>query len=122
MLPVTGLPPQITVQSTPAFALSPVGIMLNFSVLAKASETTGPVTPAALVREIGPAFASPDVALLPQPASMEPSAVAQIAPHKKLAFRRLAPERRPDIGDSTRVSIGNIRNDSYFFSLRVASR
>jgi hypothetical protein len=106
--------------------LSPAGIMLNFSVAAKAREVTGPVAPAALVMEIGPAFASPDAALPPQPASMKPSAATQIAPHrqmpaKELAFRRLGPERRSKIGDTTRISIGSIRNASYFFSLRVES-
>jgi len=31
-LPVTGLPPQVTVQFTPALAVSPIGVMLTWTI------------------------------------------------------------------------------------------
>jgi len=58
MDPVTGLPPQVTVQSTPALLLSPIGVMLNVVV---------PVTlKAVTVEETAPALAlAPEVPLHP---------------------------------------------------------
>jgi len=58
MDPVTGLPPQVTVQSTPALLLSPIGFMLNVVV---------PVTlKAVTVEETAPALAlAPEVPLHP---------------------------------------------------------
>ena len=73
MLPVTGLPPQVTTQSTPALTLSPTGIMLSFAVPAIASEVTAPLAP---VMEMGAAFA-PEMEPLPQPAIIVPSIAAQ---------------------------------------------
>ena len=56
-LPVTGLPPQVTTQSTPALMLSPVGIMLNFTAEAIASVETFPEAPRESMKLIGPAVA-----------------------------------------------------------------
>jgi len=52
MLPVTGLPPQVTIQSTPALVLSPDGIMLSFSVEATTSVLTFAVAPLESITEI----------------------------------------------------------------------
>jgi hypothetical protein len=57
ILPVTGLPPQVTTQSTPALVLSPVGIMLNFTAEAMASTESFSEAPLELMKLMGPAVA-----------------------------------------------------------------
>jgi hypothetical protein len=77
MLPVTALPPQIIVQSTPALTLSPEGIMLSDILEATARALMLPELPPALAMVIEPAFA--DAAELPpQPAISMPATRAQI--------------------------------------------
>ena len=66
MLPVTGLPSQVTVQSTPALLLSPTGIMLNFTGEPMARVVAFTAVPLELVIAIGPAVAFV-VETLPQP-------------------------------------------------------
>ena len=74
-LPVSGLPSQVTVQSTPAFSLSPRGVMLNLIVEPKASVMICCwVIPFAFVMEIRPAvpweftvFKHPTIAALSNP-------------------------------------------------------
>ena len=90
-LPVIELPPQVSVQSTPAFAVSPTGVMLSFKVFATASVVTEPVTPAALATVIGPALAPPDETLPPQPASIRTSAAIHATPHPFSRPIHLAP-------------------------------
>jgi len=82
-LPLTGFPPQVAVQSTPALMLSPVGIMLSVAVVATASEVTFAVPPLELAIKIVPAFA-PEPEPLPHPASTMPSTARQTAPHTRL--------------------------------------
>jgi hypothetical protein len=91
MLPVTGLPSQVTVQSTPALLLSPTGIMLNWNLEAKESEVIGPPTPAAFVVAMGPAFAPPIVELTPQPVNTVASAAMHTTLHPFLNPIHLAP-------------------------------
>jgi hypothetical protein len=121
MLPVVGLPPQVTVQSTPALLTSLSGVMLNCAVVATASEVI-PVVPLELVMEMEPALAEvEETELPPQPAIIIPSAVTQIAPQTKgIAFRGLRPEQT-NFSDNTRVSIGNIPKVPYFFLPTVIS-
>jgi hypothetical protein len=77
ILPVTALPPQIIVQSTPALILSPEGIMLSDILEATARALMLPEAPPALAIVIAPAFA--DAAELPpQPAITMPATRAPI--------------------------------------------
>jgi len=56
-LPVTGLPPQVTVQFTPALEVSPTGIILTATIEPAAREESCPDdVPLGLVTEICPAF------------------------------------------------------------------
>ncbi len=65
LLPVTGLPLQVTVQSTPASVLSPTGVMLTFAVAVTPRDVSCPeITPLASVMEMRPAFV---LEPLPQP-------------------------------------------------------
>ena len=96
MLPVTGLPPHVTAQSTPAFALSPTGIMLSWAVPPAASEVNCDAAPLALVTEMAPAF-TPEVETLPQPDASMPSTVMPRAAHRprlasNVGFCRIWPE------------------------------
>jgi hypothetical protein len=71
MVPVTALPPQVTVQSTPALLLSPVGVMLRFAVS---------VTLKVLVEtEIAPALTL-DTELPPHPIFKRLSTLTHTAP------------------------------------------
>jgi hypothetical protein len=70
-LPLIGLPPQVTVQSMPAFRLSPVGIMLSFAVVPMTTAVTASFVPVGFAMTIGPAFA-PELAWLPHPTAIMP--------------------------------------------------
>ncbi len=67
MLPVTGLPSHVTVQSTPALLLSPTGIMLKSKEEPMASTLVFAAVPLDVLIAIGPAVAC-EVEVLPQPA------------------------------------------------------
>jgi len=120
MLPVTGLPPQVTIQSTPALVLSPDGIMLSFSVEATTSVLTFAVAPLESITEIGPAFAKEE--LLPQPEIVKPST----AMHRTLQKPPLASEsdfrkpraQRVNLNGNLRVSMVSMEL-SYLFLLRT---
>ena len=90
MLPVTGLPPQETTQSTPASMLSPAGIILNFTVEVMASAVKFPETPLALVMRMDPALAWEEV-VPPQPVIIRLDA-AKYSTKSRLR----APRRRGD--------------------------
>src|SRR5215472_13478629 len=55
MLPVTGLPPQTTVQFTPELALSPMGVMFTWTTAPAGREESWPA-PLGSVTETTPAF------------------------------------------------------------------
>jgi hypothetical protein len=65
IVPVTGLPPQVTDQSTPARLLSPTGIIARFADPPTIRAVTGPLATAEDAMT-GPAFGL-DLAPLPQP-------------------------------------------------------
>jgi hypothetical protein len=92
MLPVTGLPAQTTIQSTPALRPSPTGIMLNDAVEAIATVFPWPLEAPI---KIGPAFA-PEVAPWPQPAIIRHNATVQVTAliqARSFSFREPCPGR-----------------------------
>jgi hypothetical protein len=106
MLPVTGLPPHVTVQSTPASALSPDGIMLSFSGEPMESALPGAVTPAAVTVEMGPAL-TPEVAPPPQPDVIPAMESRLTMPHKRRweDMERRVETEEADFSDKFRVSV-----------------
>ncbi len=118
MLPVTGFPPHITVQSTPALALSPDGVMLNVSFELKESALAGAVTPVVEVIAIGPAFAAV-VELPPHPESaaaraMQPRSSAftyTVCPNTSRHFQRTS------TGKKTSIDTKEITNRILFLSV-----
>ncbi len=116
MLPVTGFPPHMTVQSTPALLLSPEGVMLNVSFELKESALAGAVTPVAEVIAIGLAFAAV-VELPPHPESaaarvMQPRSSAftcAVRPNTSGCFQRTS------AGKGNSVDIKEITNCILFF-------
>jgi hypothetical protein len=85
MLPVVGLPPQVTVQSTPALATSLDGIMLNDIFEPMESAVAEAVSPFALVIVIGVALTPEVEAPPPQPAIRPASKVIPAQIHKRVA-------------------------------------
>lgn len=86
-LPVVGLPPQATVQSTPRLFTSFDGFVLRESLEPIERTLAGAVSPLAFVIVIGAAVAvPPDVEPLPppQPAMMTSSNVVTPPNHKRL--------------------------------------
>ena len=125
IMPVTGLPPQVTVQSTPALLLSPTRVMLSFAVPVKVSELTVPVEELEAVIEIGPALA-PVVETPPQPATIPASAIpakSNIRCFKDNTGRSLRPEFA-DFAERIRVDIDNMTEGVLFLSAqsRIALR
>jgi hypothetical protein len=117
IVPVTGLPPQVTVQSTPALLLSPVGVMLSFAVPVRVSELTVPVEASEAVIEIGPALA-PVVETPPQPATIPASArpaKTNIRCFRDNTDRSLRPEFA-DFAERIRVDIDNMTEGVLFLS------
>jgi hypothetical protein len=102
MLPLTGLPPQATTQSTPALMRSPVGIMLNFTVEAMASTVTLADEPLALVKVIGVAVACVLGLLLLQPITRSTVVVMLKRDNKPAALLRHA-ERARGIARACRI-------------------
>ena len=81
MLPLTGLPPQVTVQSTPALIVSPDGIILSFNVEPIESALPVATTPLEFATEIGPAL-TPDAEPPPQPVNVMLIVARQREPYR----------------------------------------
>ena len=73
-LPVIGLPPHVTTQSTPALRRSPLGIMLSGS-----GDATASVVTFEPVKTIGPAIA-PAPEAPPHPVAMDSTETSEITP------------------------------------------
>src|ERR1700754_187811 len=99
MLPVRGLPPHVTVQSTPALRLSPEGVMLNCRVSKMASWVTAPAFPLELVTEIEPAFAA-GLELLLHPALTRPSARQTRSAESPWGVRLIPRRHRAPMGNN----------------------
>jgi hypothetical protein len=98
VLPVTGLPSQVTLQSTPAFRLSLIGVIVRSAFAPVAREVNCPLTaPVGSVTEIAPALLDK---LLPQPAKnpIAPTEKTRTStrqfPHIRIAPLRLSRAER----------------------------